>query len=160
MQWIKTALLAFALSLSFNATAMTDDEEAVWREAIDKGDLKTVKAYVKKDKEAIKHKMFGWSALQTAANANQLALVKYFIENGAELDYMQPFAHHTAFHVAALKRNKEITSLLAKSGADVNIKLRNNFPLIQYFRDHNDTEMIEHLQSLGVNDDGCVGEYC
>ena len=39
MQWIKTALLAMALCLSFNASAMTDDEEAIWREALIQGQL-------------------------------------------------------------------------------------------------------------------------
>jgi hypothetical protein len=49
---------------------------------------------------------------------------------------------------------------LAKSGADVNIKLRNNLSLIQYYRDENNQEMMDHLTSLGVKDDGCKGEYC
>ena len=50
--------------------------------------------------------------------------------------------------------------LLAKSGADVNVKLRNNFSLIQYYRDENNPKMIEFLTGLGVKDDGCKGEYC
>lgn len=160
MQWIKVALLALVLGVSVNVSAMTDDEEAVWREAIVNGDMKTVKQVVKQDANATNEKIFGWSPLQMAANTNQLEVVKYLIENGAELDYMQPYAHHTAFHVAAFKGYTEMTTLLAKSGADVNVKLRNNLSLIQFFRDEGNEKMIEHLSSLGVKDDGCKGEHC
>ncbi len=160
MQWIKTALLACALCLSFNASAMTDDEEAVWRDAISSGDLKTIKAYVKEDKEAVNHKIFGWSALQMAASANQLEVAEYLIKQGVDLDYMQPYAHHTAFHVAAFKQYTEMTDLLAKSGADINVKLRNELSLIQFFRDEGQTKMVDYLSKLGVKDDGCKGEWC
>ncbi len=160
MQWIKTALLALVLGVSVNVSAMTDDEEAVWREAIVNGDMKTVKQVVKQDASATNEKIFGWSPLQMAANTNQLEVVKYLIANGAELDYMQPYAHHTAFHVAAFKGYTDMTTLLAKSGADVNVKLRNNLSLIQFFRDEGNEKMIEHLSSLGVKDDGCKGEFC
>ncbi len=162
MQWIKTVLLTLALCVSFNAAALTDDEEAIWREAIVNGDMKTVKAFVKEHSEAPNEKIFGWSPIQMAANTNQLEVVKYLISKGADLDYMQPYAHHTAFHVAAFKGFTDMTTLLAKSGADVNIKLRNNLSLIQFFRDEGShtQEMIDHLKSLGVKDDGCKGEYC
>lgn len=160
MQWIKTALLAFALCLSFNASALTDDEEAIWREAVINGELDTVKKFVKADADIINSKIFGWSPLQMSANTNQLEMVKYLISKGAELDYMHPNAQHTAFHLAALKRLTDMTTLLAKSGADVNIKLRNNLSLIQFFRDESDPKMMEHLASIGVKDDGCKSEYC
>jgi uncharacterized protein len=160
MQWIKTALLALTLCFSFNALALTDAEEEVWREALINGELKTVQKFVKADAGAVNDKIFGWSPLQMAANTNQLKVVKYLIDNGAELDYVQPNALHTAFHLAAFKRLTDMTTLLAKNGADVNIKLRNDLSLIQFFRDEGDQEMIEHLMKLGVKDDGCKGEYC
>lgn len=161
MNWIKTALLALALSVSFNASALTDEEEAVWREALINGEMKTIKEFVKNDAGAPNEKIFGWSPLQIAANANQIEVVKYLIEKGADLDYMQPYAQHTAFHVAAFKQFTDMTTLLAKSGADVNIKLRNDLSIIQFFRDEgNQQKMVEHLKSLGVKDDGCKGEYC
>lgn len=160
MQWIKTALLALALCLSFNASALTDDEEAIWREAVINGELDTVKKYVKADAEIVNSKIFGWSPLQMSANTNQLETVKYLLSKGAEMDYMHPNAQHVAFHLAAFKRLTDMTTLLAKSGADVNIKLRNNLSLIQFFRDEGDQKMMDHLLSLGVKDDGCKGEYC
>lgn len=160
MQWIKTALLALVLCASFNVAAMTDDEEAVWRDAVTEGNVKTVQKFVNADANVVNEKIFGWSPLQMAVNAHQVEVVKYLISKGAELDYMHPTAQHTAFHLAALSGDTRLTSLLAESGADVNIKLRNNLSLIQYYRDENNTKMMEHLTSLGVKDDGCKGEYC
>jgi ankyrin repeat protein len=160
MQWIKTALLALVLCASFNAAALTDDEEAVWRDAVTEGNVKTVQKFVSADANVVNEKIFGWSPLQMAVNAHQVEVVKYLISKGAELDYMHPTAQHTAFHLAALSGDTRLTTLLAKSGADVNIKLRNNLSLIQYYRDENNKEMMDHLTSLGVKDDGCKGEYC
>jgi len=160
MQWIKTALLALALCVSFNAAALTDDEEAVWREAVINGEMATVKKFVAADAKIVNDKIFGWSPLQMAANTNQLETVKYLIAKGADLDYIQPNALHSAFHLAAFKRLTDMTTLLAKSGADINAKLRNNLSLIQFFRDENDQDMIKHLTDLGVKDDGCKGENC
>lgn len=160
MQLIKTALLALTLCVSFNASALTDDEEAVWREAVINGEMKTAQQFVKADPKVVNDKIFGWSPVQMAANTNQLEMVKYLIANGADLDYVQPNALHTAFHLAAFKRLTDMTTLLAKSGADINAKLRNDLSLIQFFRDENDPEMIKHLTDLGVKDDGCKGEYC
>ena len=160
MQWIKTALLTLALCVSFNAAALTDDEEEIWREAVINGQMKTAQKFVNADPKIVNNKIFGWSPLQMAANTNQLEMVKYLIEKGADLDYIQPNALHSAFHLAAFNRLTDMTVLLAKSGADINAKLRNNLSLIQFFRDENDPEMIKHLTSLGVKDDGCKSEYC
>ena len=160
MQLIKTALLALALCVSFNASALTDDEEEIWREAVINGEMKTAQKFVKADAKVVNDMIFGWSPLQMAANTNQLEMVKYLISKGADINYIQPNALHTAFHLAAFKRLTDMTTLLAKSGADINVKLRNNLSLIQFFRDENDPEMIKHLTSLGVKDDGCKGENC
>ncbi|MEE9331025.1 MAG: ankyrin repeat domain-containing protein [Methylophilaceae bacterium] len=160
MQWIKTALLALTLCVSFNALALTDAEEEIWREAVIQGELNTVKKFVKADAEIVNSKIFGWSPLQMAANTNQLKVVQYLISKGADLDYIQPNALHSAFHLAAFKRMTDMTTLLAKAGADVNIKLRNDLSLIQFFRDEGDQKMMAHLTTLGVKDDGCKSEYC
>ena len=160
MQWIKSILLALALCVSFNVSAMTDDEEAVWRDALTDGNLKTVKQYVKADPKVVNEKIFGWSPLQMATNAHQADIVTYLLSKGADINYMHPTAEHTAFHLAALSGDTKLMTLLAKSGADVNIKLRNDLSLIQFYRDENNPEMMKFLSDLGVKDDGCKGEYC
>jgi len=160
MQWIKTALLAFALCLSFNASALTDAEEEVWREAIIEGDIKTAETFVKADANVVNEKIFGWSPLQMATNGHQAKMIEYLVEKGADLNYIHPYANHSSFHLAALNGDTELTTLLAKLGADVNVKLRNNLSLIQFFRDEGRKDMIDHLTKLGVKDDGCKGEFC
>jgi uncharacterized protein len=160
MQWIKTALLAMALCLSFNASAMTDDDEAIWREALIQGQLKTVQKFVNADAKVVNENIFGWSPLQMATNTNQIKVVEYLLSKGADIDYVHPTAEHTAFQLAAFNRLKDMTTLLAKHGANVNFKLKNDLSLIQFFRDEGDQDMIDHLMSLGVKDDGCKGEYC
>lgn len=160
MQWIKTVLLAVTLFLSFNVSAMTDDDEAIWRDALTEGNLQTVQKFVKADAKVVNEKIFGWSPLQMATNAHQVKVVEYLVSKGADLNYMQPFANHTAFHLAAFNQDTELLKFLAKSGADVNVKLKNDMSLIQFFRDENNPKMIDFLMSLGVKDDGCKGEYC
>ena len=156
MKWIKTALVMLALGLSFNAfAALSDDDEAEYREALLGGDVKVVDKYIKADPTLKEMKFFGWSPVQMAANANQLEVVKYLVAKGVDLNYIQPNAHHSAFHLAAFNRFKEMTALLAKSGANVNEKLKGDVSLIRYFRDEGDKEMQAYLTQLGVKDDGC-----
>ena len=160
MQWIKTVLLALTLCVSFNASALTDDEEAVWRDGITNGDIKTVQRFIKADAEVVNEKIFGWSPLQMATNAHKPKMVEYLLSKGADINYIHPYANHTSFHLAALSKDTNMTTLLAKKGADVNIKMRNHLSLIQFFRDEGDKAMVDHLTSLGVKDDGCSGEWC
>lgn len=160
MKWIKAIFVMAALSLSFNSMAMTDDDEMIFKDALTGGDIKVVKKFVKADANVVNEKFFGWAPLQMAANKNQIVVVKYLIANGAELDYVHPNAKHTAFHLAALNRMTDMTTLLAKSGVDVNIKFRNELSLIQFFRDEGDETMMKHLTDLGVKDDGCSGPRC
>lgn len=154
MKWIKAIFAIAALSLSFNSMAMTDDDEMIFKDAITGGDLKVVKKFVTADVNVVNEKFFGWTPLQMAANRNKIVMVKYLISKGAELNYVHPNAKHTAFHLAALNRMTDMTTLLAKSGADVNIKFRNDLSLIQFFRDEGDEAMMKHLTGLGVKDNG------
>jgi ankyrin repeat protein len=157
MKWMKSALVMLALGLSFNAFAavLSDDDEAEYREALLSGDMKIVKKYVESDNTLKEMRFFGWSPVQMAANANQPEVVKYLVSKGVDLNYIQPNAHHSAFHLAALNRSKDMTTLLAKSGANINEKLKGDVSLIRFFRDEGDKEMIDHLTKMGVKDDGC-----
>ncbi len=155
MNWIKTALVMLALSLSFNALAINEDDEMAFKDALVGGDVKTVEKFIKAEPGLENAKFFGWSPLQIAANANQLAVVKYLMSKGAELDYIQPNAHHSAFMLAAFGGYTEMMTLLAKGGANVNEKLKGDVSLIRYFRDENIPEMVDFLTKLGVKDDGC-----
>ena len=85
---------------------------------------------------------------------------RYLISKGAELDYVHPLSKNTAFHLAAFGNHREMATLLAKSGADVNKKLKANVSLLRPFQDANNTDMIAFLTGLGVKDDGCKDVKC
>lgn len=155
MKWIKTVLLMLAMSLSFNAFAINEDDEMAFKDALTTGDVKAVDKFMKAEPTLLNQKFFGWTPLQMAANANQLAVVNYLIGKKADLDYVQPNAHHTAFMLAAFNGGTEVMTALAKSGANVNEKLKGDVSLIRYFRDEGVPKMVELLTSLGVKDDGC-----
>lgn len=155
MNWIKTALVMLALSLSFNAFAINEDDEMAFKDALTTGDVKAVDKFMKAEPTLLNQKFFGWTPLQMAANANQLAVVNYLIGKKADLDYIQPNAHHTAFMLAAFNGGTEVMTALAKGGANVNEKLKGDVSLIRYFRDENVPKMVELLTKLGVKDDGC-----
>jgi ankyrin repeat protein len=157
---LKALFAVLALSFSLNSLALTDEESLEYTDALTEGKLKVVQKYVKADPAAVNDKIFGWSPLQMAANKNDAAIVKFLLSKGAEINYLHPVANHTAFHLAALSGMKDMMKLLASNGADVNVKLKGDVSLIRYFRDENNTSMVELLTSLGVKDDGCLDDKC
>lgn len=160
MKLIKTLLAVLALSFSFNALAITDDEQLDFVNAITSGDINAVKKFIEADAANVNYKSFAWSPIQMAANKGQVEVAKYLISKGAELNYAHPLSKNTAFHLAAFGNYREMMTLLAQSGADVNHKLKANVSLIRPFRDAENNSMIEFLTGLGVKDDGCKDERC
>lgn len=160
MKWLNALLAVLALSFSLQAHAVTDDESLEFVNAITEGDIKVVKKFVEADPANANYKSFAWSPLQMAANKGQIEVAKYLIEKGAELDYVHPLSKNTAFHLAAFGNFKEMASFLAKSGVDVNKKLKANVSLLRPFQDANNTQMVEFLTGLGVKDDGCKEAKC
>ena len=160
MNLLKALFAVLALSISFSSFALTDDESLEYSDALTEGKLKTVEKYVKQEPKAVNDKIFGWSPLQMAANKGDIAIVKYLLSKGADINYIHPIAVHTAFILAALNGQEEMVKFLAKSGADVNIKLKGDVSLIRYFRDEGNKHMVEMLTGLGVKDDGCLEERC
>ena len=160
MNLLKALFAVLALSISFSSFALTDDESLEYSDALTEGKLKTVEKFVKEDPKVVNEKIFGWSPLQMAANKGDIAIVKYLLSKGADINYIHPIAVHTAFILAALNGQEDMVKLLAKSGADVNIKLKGDVSLIRYFRDEGNKHMVEILTGLGVKDDGCAEEKC
>lgn len=160
MKITKVLLAVLALSFSLSSFALTDDESLEFNNGVTDGKLKIVKKYVNADPSVANFKTFGWSPLQMAANKGDIAIVKYLLSKGADIDYVHPNAQHSAFMLAALHNQEEMAKFLAKSGADVNIKLKGDVSLIRYFRDEGNTKMVELLTSLGVKDDGCQEDQC
>ena len=160
MNLLKALFAVLALSISFSSFALTDDESLDYSDALTEGKLKIVEKYVKQEPKVVNEKIFGWSPLQMAANKGDIPIVKYLLSKGADINYVHPIAVHTAFILAALNSQEEMVKFLAKSGADVNIKLKGDVSLIRFFRDEGNKHMVEMLTGLGVKDDGCAEEKC
>lgn len=156
----KALITILALSFSLTSLALTDDESLEFNDAVTEGKLKIVQKYVNADPSAANFKTFGWSPLQMAANKGNIEMAKYLLSKGADINYIHPTANHTAFMLSAFNHQDEMVKLLAKSGADVNVKLKGDVSLIRFFRDEGDTKMVELLTSLGVKDDGCQEDHC
>jgi ankyrin repeat protein len=160
MNIFKTLFAVLALSCSFNAAALTDDESLEFTNAITGGDLKVVKKFVEADPKNVNEKSFAWTPLQMAANKGQMEVAKYLLSKGADMNYAHPLSKNTAFHLAAFGGFRDVLTLLAKSGADVNVKLKANVSLIRPFKDAENNSMIEFLKSLGVSEEGCNDIKC
>lgn len=160
MNMLKALFAVLALSFSLNSLALTDEEQVEFTDGVTEGKTKVVEKFVNADVKVVNEKFFGWSPIQMAANRGQLAVVKYLLDKGADINYMHPVAHHTAFHLAALNGHEELVKYLASQGADVNVKLKADVSLIRYFRDEGNTHMVELLTGLGVKDDGCTEGKC
>ena len=162
MNKLKALFAVLALSLSMHAFAMTDDESVEFTDALGKGDLKVVKQYVAKDPKVVNEKFFAWSPIQIAATKGQFETVKYLKEKGADLDYVHPATKMTAFHLAAFDNYDNIVTYLAKSGADIQKKMKGDISIIRVMKDEGErgANMVKLLTSLGVKDDGCVEEKC
>jgi ankyrin repeat protein len=157
---LKALFAVLALSFSLNSLAVTDDEQVEFTDGLTEGKMKVVEKFVKADPKIVNEKFFGWAPLQMASNKNQIAVVKYLLSKGADINYIHPVAYHTAFHLAALNGHEELLKYLAAQGADVNIKLKADVSLIRIFRDQGNTHMVELLTGLGVKDDGCTEGKC
>ena len=160
MNMLKALFAVLALSFSLNSLAVTDDEQVEFTDGLTEGKMKVVEKFVKADPKIVNEKFFGWAPLQMASNKNQIAVVKYLLSKGADINYIHPVAYHTAFHLAALNGHEELLKYLAAQGADVNIKLKADVSLIRIFRDQGNTHMVELLTGLGVKDDGCTEGKC
>jgi uncharacterized protein len=160
MNMLKTLFAVLALSFSLNSLAVTDDEQVEFSDGLTEGKMKVVEKFVKADKNIVNEKFFGWSPIQMASNKGQMDVVKYLLSKGADINYMHPVAHHTAFHLAALNGHLELAKYLASKGADVNTKLKADVSLIRYFRDAGSPEMVKEMTALGVKDDGCTEGKC
>ena len=160
MKFVSTLLAALVLSFSMNAMALTDEESIEFTEAITSGNLKIVKKYVEADIDNANFKTFAWTPIQMAANKNQIETVKYLLSKGGDVNYIHPLSHNTAFHLAVFNGFDDMVKLLAKSGANVNEKLKADVSILRVVKDAGDTHMVELLTTLGVKDDGCQEKQC
>ena len=64
----------------------------------------------------------GFTPLVMATYSDQVAVTKYFLEQGAPVNYQDPMIGNTALMGVCFKGNIEMIQLLLEHGADVNLK--------------------------------------
>ena len=110
----------FASSRSDSQKEPKKEEEDLFVEAIEKGNLDGAKKYLKK-RDVNTFVQDSISPLNAAVHFGQKEMVNFLIEKGAQVDALDKTGR-TALMTAALKGNKEIVSLLLEKGADVHTK--------------------------------------
>ena len=153
MKAIKALLMLAALSMPLVAFALEGDEQVEYTDAIGAGNMKVVKKYLDAKKVEIDEKFFAWSGLQIAANKNQLGMVKFFAENGADINYRHPVTKMTALNLAAYDDHEDIVKYLLSKGADPNIKMRGGVSILKAVKDIGNTKMAELLEAAGAKEE-------
>ena len=160
MKMIKALIMAVALSLPMAAWAASDgDHQVEFTDALTTGKIKLVQKYLNQG-VGVNDLYFAWSALQIAANKNQLAIVKLLVEKGADINYQHPITKMTALDMAAYDGYEDVVKYLISKGADINLKMRGNVSILRAVRDAGNTKMADLLQAAGAKDDGCLEEKC
>jgi ankyrin repeat protein len=90
-----------------------------------RGDLETVKQWIEENPELVNSRNSnGRFPLEMAAQTGQTEIVKFLLENGADINLNRGGA--TALHMAALYGGKtELIALLLEAGADINARTGN-----------------------------------
>jgi len=159
MKLVKALILSLALASPLTALALGSDEQVEFTEALGNGNVAVVKKYLDNG-VGINDQYFAWSALQIAANKNQLEVVKLLVEKGADLNYKHPITKMTALALAAVDGYTDVVSYLLSKGADPNVKLRGNVSIVRVVRDDGNTAMVDLLLKNGAKDDGCKEGKC
>ena len=160
MRTIKAIFLAMTLLMANAAFAYTDDEQIEFSGAVADGNIPIAKQYLDKGIMNVNEKYFGWIPVLAAAAKGRLAMVKFLIERGADVNYQHPITKMTALTHAVYDGNNELVEYLLQHKADPSIKLRGNVSMLRMARDEGHKETADLLVKYGAKDDGCQDEKC
>ena len=153
MKMIKVLVMAMVLSLPLMARAELDNESQIaMSNALGSGDIKVVQKFLK-DGVDVNNTYFAWSGLQIAANHNQMKMVKFLIDHGADVNYTHPVTRMTALSMAAFNGNEELVKYLISKGADVNAKLKDDANLVHALRDFGQDKTADLLVAAGAKEE-------
>ncbi len=153
-------LAIFMITFSLNALALNDDQEIEFTGAVNIGDLKTVKRYVETTDVKIDDSYFAWTPFLMTAAKNQLEVMKYLVEKGANISYTHPITKFNALHHAAFNGSKKMVDYLVGIGIDKTQNLKGNVSIIRALKEDGKGEMAEYLLSLGFKNEGCQERRC
>ena len=160
MKFLYGLLAIFVAIFSLNAIALNDDQELEFTGAVNVGDLKTVKKYIETTDVKIDDSYFAWTPFLMTAAKNQLEVMKYLVEKGANITYTHPITRFNALHHAAFNGSKPMVDYLVKIGIDKTKKLKGDVSIIRALKEDGKGKMADYLLSLGFKDEGCQEKRC
>ncbi len=89
-------------------------------EAAQLGNMEDILKYHELGADINSKDIFSWNALMWACQEGHIYIVKYLIDNGSDVNYMEEFNGWTALIAASFKGHIEAVILLLDAGADVN----------------------------------------
>jgi hypothetical protein len=160
MKTIFKTLLLVLFALSFSAHALTDSEALEFTGAVNDGDLKTVKRYVETMNVDLEEGYFAWTPLLMAAAKDQMEVLQYLVNKGANINYTHPVTRFNALHHAAFNGDKEMVKYLIDNGINTQQNLKGDVSIIRALNEDNKKDMADYLISLGIKDEGCEDIKC
>ena len=160
MKFLSGLLVIFVATFSLNAIALNDDQELEFTGAVNVGDLKTVKKYIETTDVKIDDSYFAWTPFLMTAAKNQLEVMKYLVEKGANITYTHPITRFNALHHAAFNGSKPMVDYLVEIGIDKTKKLKGDVSIIRALKEDGKGKMADYLLSLGFKDEGCQEKRC
>ena len=159
MYKIVKMMVSVMLAVSMSAFALNDAEELEFVGAVNDGDMKLVKMYVETMNVNLEDSYFAWTPFLMSAAKNQLEVMQYLKEKGANINYTHPVTRFNALHHAAFNGNKAMVKYLIDIGIEQK-NLKGNVTLIRALNEDNKSDMAEYVASLGVKDEGCEEIRC
>ena len=159
MYKIVKTMVSVMLAVSMSAFALNDAEELEFVGAVNDGDIKLVKMYVETMNVNLEDSYFAWTPFLMSAAKNQLEVMQYLKEKGANINYTHPVTRFNALHHAAFNGNKAMVKYLVDIGIEQK-NLKGNVTLIRALNEDNKSDMAEYVASLGVKNEGCEEQRC
>jgi ankyrin repeat protein len=159
MYKILKSFLLIMLTVSMNAFALNDAEEMEFVGAVNDGDMKIVKRYVETMNVNLEDSYFAWTPFLMTAAKNQMEVMQYLKDKGANINYTHPVTRFNALHHAAFNGNKEMVKYLIDIGIEQK-NLKGDVSLIRALKEDNKAEMADYVASLGMKDEGCKEKRC
>ena len=160
MKSLCNLLIIFVAMFSLNALALNDDQELEFTGAVNDGDLKTVKMYIETTDVKIDDSYFAWKPFLMTAAKDQLEVMMYLVQKGANITYTHPITRFNALHHAAFNGNKEMVDFLVKIGINKKQNLKGDVSIVRALREDGKSKMSDYLLSIGFKDEGCQQKRC
>ncbi|MFZ8943182.1 MAG: ankyrin repeat domain-containing protein [Methylophilaceae bacterium] len=160
MKIIFKAFLLVFLLISFNAKALTDSEALEFTGAVNDGDLETVKRYVETMNVDLEEGYFAWTPLLMAAAKDQMEVLVYLVNKGANINYTHPVTRFNALHHAAFNGDKKMVKYLIDNGINAQQNLKGDVSIIRALNEDNKKDMADYLLTIGIKDEGCQEVKC